>query len=493
MNSNEEENERCTILSEKAEKTDQGQTDRSQKSISLLLALALVFGNIVGSGIFIAVKETFEVFTSPHIGMVIVFWVSIGIVAIFGGLCYAELGSRIPLSGGDRAYIKEILGDKLSRCFVIFYVFLIRTLVFAAISVTAGKYFLVMINPDSKNSIIEKLLGIIVVIFCYILNCISKTVAMKAGFILTILKISAIVIIVGGGIVYLAKGNTAEWKTPFKLEGFNLSNLFSCIVSILYSYDSFNTIGMVAGDMKNPTRDLPIALIGGMSAVIFVYVMVIVSYCAILGFTVARTSPTIAYSSAVILLGKASPIIAILICCSALGSANGTLYTVASTCASAGFSGELPKLFSLVNRRSRTPILALSVITFITICFSFFNFQEILNYSAFISWIFYFITYLSLWVVKIKTRKRVLENVFQTPYLILIPVQLTCVFMIIMTFYQEPKGCSVFGALFLFVLFVQYIPPKYFESKNLDIAQTRFITFCGEKLGLELCETKDIS
>ncbi|KAF1743537.1 hypothetical protein MXB_4321 [Myxobolus squamalis] len=109
------------------------------KSVKFVGAFCLTYGQIIGSGIFITVKPTFLVFESNSIGMVMIFWALGGLISLIGGLCYAELGTRMPESGGERAYYK-------------------RSIALAALSLTVGKYLSVLFLSQ-QNATIEKLIG----------------------------------------------------------------------------------------------------------------------------------------------------------------------------------------------------------------------------------------------------------------------------------------------------------------------------------------------
>uniref|UniRef100_A0A6B2G0T7 Cystine/glutamate transporter (Trinotate prediction) n=1 Tax=Myxobolus squamalis TaxID=59785 RepID=A0A6B2G0T7_MYXSQ len=121
------------------------------KNISFIYALSMTIGSIIGSGIFVTAKDSFNVSDSESIGMVTLLWVSGALASMILGLSYAELGTRISQSGGERAYYKEILDDKFARTFVIFFVFIIKTLTMAALSVSAGRYLIVMVDMNQKK------------------------------------------------------------------------------------------------------------------------------------------------------------------------------------------------------------------------------------------------------------------------------------------------------------------------------------------------------
>ncbi|KAF0986528.1 hypothetical protein HZS_5425 [Henneguya salminicola] len=414
---------------------------------------------------------------------------------MIGGLCYAELGTRIRKTGGEKEYFAQILNKKLSIVFVVFFVFLIKTLTLGALAVTTGKnlYAIFFQDQKSETTYIEIIFSIATLLLCFIVNSVSKLIAIKAGVVLTILKIIAVLIIAGYGIYYLSTGNTTEWNTAFRTDDFKLINLGTCFISIFWAYDGSNTLGLIAGNMINPSRDLPLAIGIGISSIIVLYVMAVVSYSSILGFDVAKNATTIAVDAMQIAMHRASPVVSILICCSAAGAANTTMYAISSVSASAGYNREIPRVFSLVHKKNRVPLFSLFVIFIISVCFTFIDFNTLLGYCAFISWIFYFFSYVCLWKIKLTTRGEKLSGVFQVPYLLIIPIQLVCIFVVGMCFYLNLMGCSIFSAMLVGLYALLYIPKKYVHFPRLLAIENSFIQFCERYLSLELARPEDVS
>lgn len=468
---------------------------RPKKAINLLYAISMTIGTVIGCGIFITVKESFTVFQSTPIGMVDVFWISGGIVSILGAFCYVELATRMPESGGDRVYFKQLISQKFSRVFVLFFVFVIKSLLMAALAITTAKNLVSAFSSSHAASLIwlEQILALATISLCLFINCIGKELAVRAGFALTILKILAVLIITGGGIYFALRGEAEEWRNPFYMTGLSLPGLADCLIGIIWAYDGSNTIALIAGDMERPSRNLPLAIIIGFPIVIVLYVLAVTSYSAILDYNVARESTTIAISAAKRFLGKGTPVIAVLICCSATGAANGLLYALSCVSVSAGCSGELPKIFSLVQRRTRTPIFSIVAISLVSCLFTFLDFDRILRCCTFLTWIFYFASYYCLWKIKLQTRGQSLPGVFNVPYLLIIPIQIACIFVVSMSFYRDPIGCSIFAAVFLVGLALQYISFPFLCPFKHSQLQERIICYLCRTFYLEPARSQDIS
>ncbi|KAF1740291.1 hypothetical protein MXB_5457, partial [Myxobolus squamalis] len=97
-----------------------------------------------------------------------------------------------------------------------------------------------MIGLNAKNDTLEKILAISSLSLCLVVNLISKSVAMKAGVLLTILKTVAILIIIGSGLYYMGKGAAKEWNNPFTFQNLSVTNLGQTVNNIFFTYDGSN-------------------------------------------------------------------------------------------------------------------------------------------------------------------------------------------------------------------------------------------------------------
>ncbi|KII65561.1 b(0,+)-type amino acid transporter 1 [Thelohanellus kitauei] len=467
---------------------------RQNKAIGLVTAFCLTFTMLTGCGIFISVSPTFDVYISDSIGMVVVFWIFGGIVTLFGGLCYAELGTRIPESGGERAYYSMVLNAKVARIYVIFYTLIGRSITLAAVGVIAGSYFAnVFWSTHPNYEVAVKVVAFITILICFILNVTSKEIVNKISIPVTVVKIIGLLIVIGCGIYYMSTHKLPEWKQPFNVTGFQFDKFFLCITNVVFSYDGWNTIGMVVGDMKNPVRDLPLALISAIIIVVLMNVIIVVSYAGILGFAAVRTTQTVASDVGKQLLKGAYPILPLLIFISASGTADSILYSGSSVLMSAGYNGELPRIFSLVQYKKRTAIPALIVQLAVASIFLTFKFQVLLNFFAFLSWLFYFLSITCLLKIKMLSKEEPQTKIFKIPMAAIFPIQIICVFIIFVCFYLGPVGCSVFTILIVGVYACHYIPQNLVRASVFEQIHDNLCMFLIQKFGLVFADKSDIS
>ncbi|KAF1743538.1 hypothetical protein MXB_4322, partial [Myxobolus squamalis] len=206
-----------------------------------------------------------------------------------------------------------------------------------------------------------------------------------------------------------------------------------------------------------------------------------------------KISETVASNFAIKVLKKFSPVIPILICCSAIGAVIGNFFAASSVSASAGYSGELPKIFSLVQKKTRTPIFALFSQLIVSVAFLTIDFQKLLNYSAFITWLFYLLSLCCLLKIKFNNTKPESSNIFKVPTIIIFPMIFVCLFTICLSFYLSPMGCSVFAVFIILSVILQYIPERYTSLDILSRFQDSVCRFLQYHMALDFAQLNDIA
>lgn len=257
--------------------------------LGLFVTTAIVIGAVIGSGIFKKPALMAEHLGSPELMLAI--WVIAGAVTLFGALTNAEIASMIPITGGQYIYFREMYGD--------FYAYLYGWAVFAVIQTGSiasivyifahysGYFFpLPRFSADIENTIALhipfigsiyplrdigiKLVAIGIMFFLSFVNYLGVVFGGSLSAFFTIMKVAAILIIVGLGFA-LGDGNFANFATESPSYGIN-AGLFSGIMIALsgafWAYDGWNNITYAAGEVKNSQRNIPLALIIGTIVVI---------------------------------------------------------------------------------------------------------------------------------------------------------------------------------------------------------------------------------
>ncbi|KAF1743546.1 hypothetical protein MXB_3162 [Myxobolus squamalis] len=293
------------------------------KTMGFLKSSSFVFASIMGTGIFISVSDTFNVFSSNNILFVILLWIFGGFVAIIGSLCYAEVGNSFLKTARECVFYKKTLGKSWSVLFVIMSVFVVKTLSLASFALVASTYLV----------------------------------------------------------------NT--FVIPSSIDHDDTTIIFAIIFL----------------DIRNPSINLPLSNVVGVSSITIIYVLIIISYSSVLGYSHVRISKTVALSFAKLTMGPFYPMISVIVCFSALGDAVNTLYTCTEITAHAELEGILPTFFSSTHKKRMIPHASIIFMVYIliSICFVFFKLQTLLNFFTLVNWGFYFLSFTCMFIMKYKT------------------------------------------------------------------------------------------
>ncbi len=238
------------------------------RRLGLFDATMLVMGGIVGSGIFINPYVVAQQVHTPF--LILGAWAAGGAVALAGAFVYAELAARRPQVGGQYAYLREAFHPSVA--FVYGWVLLLVTQTggMAAVSVTFSRYFLeITHSPIPEGVVAAAALALLTIV-----NCFGVRAGSTVQSALMVLKIVAIAALVVAGFLFIkpAAQPAALLDRPLSM---NLLTAFGAAMTpVLFAYGGWQTSSFVAGEMKDPSRDLPRALLIGVVAVIILYMSV---------------------------------------------------------------------------------------------------------------------------------------------------------------------------------------------------------------------------
>lgn len=368
----------------------------------------LVMGIVIGSGIFLTTGIMAKSLPSP--GLILLAWIIGGILSMAGAMAYAELGAAMPQTGGQYIYLKEAYGS-LSGFLFGWTMFLVyQTGIIAALAVAFAEYFSYFFPSLSTNKIIfstaftifnhsfqyslsaGQIVGIVVIILLSLFNFIGLVLGSIIQNILTILKIGAIVAMVGLGFI-IGKGGDIEFY--FAPAGFSLSNLIMgfgvAMIAIIWTYDGWNNVNFAAGEIKNPKRNLPLALILGISGITALYIAVNYIYFYALPIDEMIGVIRIAEKAATVLFGGiGASLISAAVMISILGSLNGTILTGPRVYYAMAIDSLFFKRVANVHPRFRTPAFSI-FLQAVWACFLTLSgtFEQLITYVIFVTTIFY--------------------------------------------------------------------------------------------------------
>ncbi|ENK1243384.1 amino acid permease [Clostridium botulinum] len=428
-----------------------------QKNLGLFDAIAIVIGMVIGSGIFFKPSIVFQNAASPMLG--ILAWVVGGIITMASGLTVAEIASAIPKTGGIFVYIKELYGEKFA-----FLLGWVQSIIYipgsaAALAIVLSTQVTSFI-PLTANE--QKVLAITFIIFIMILNIISTKLVSKMQGIITIAKLIPIIaIILLGFIKGTAKGLTFNVTSSSTISGFG-----AALLGTLWAYDGWISVGNMAGELKNPKKDLPRSIIIGLGTTIVVYVLINLALIKIIPMDAIIASEKPASDAAIVLLGNAgSKIISAGILIAIFGALNGYLMTGVRIPLAMSQDKIIPfsNFFSKVHKRSGTPVNAF-IFEAILACLYVLSgsFNILTDLVMFVLWLFFTMTVAGIFILRTKFKH--LERPYKVPLYPIVPLIgiIGSVYIIISTLIT-----NTFYALCGIVITLIGIPVyKYVKNKN---------------------------
>jgi len=378
-----------------------------KKELGLLEAIALVIGIVIGSGIFFKPAIVSKNAGAPGLG--ILAWIVGGIITIAAGLTVAEIAAAIPKTGGLYAYLKELYGDIWA-----FLLGWVQVMVYfpggmaalAIVFATQATTFIPMTEVQ------QKLLAIFMVFLLSAANIISTKFGGKIQTIATIGKLVPIFVIAFFGLV---KG-TAHGFTPMVSPESTAGGFGLAVLGTLWAYDGWINVGSIAGELKNPARDLPRAIIIGLGLVLVAYLSVNLAVLNVLPFDQVVASKKAASDAAQVLFGGfGASFVSLGILVSIFGALNGYVLTSSRVPYAMAEEGMFPfkSFFGKLSEKSGTPVNSI-IFMFVlsTVYILTGSFDTLTDLVVFVLWIFFTMAVAGIFVLRkkfshIKTSYRV--------------------------------------------------------------------------------------
>jgi len=430
-----------------------------KRVLSLLDATMINAGGIIGSGIFM-VPAAVAMFTGSA-SLFFMVWIAGGIVSLFGALSVAELGAAMPRAGGQYVYLSEAYGPVWGYLYGWSAVAVINTASIAAVGVAFSEY-LRFFFPITDVSI--KGIAVATIVLLTIINILDVKSGARFQNLFTISKLGAIFVIIILGLV-MEGGSNQNLSPFFSDQSFTelVGPLGLAMVSVLWTFDGWIFITYVAGEVKNPGRNIPLSLIFCMLIVVTIYLLLNYVLIYTLGFTGMNGSDLVVSDAASVFLGnKGAAIVTLIILISLIGANNGFVLTSARI----NYAMAKDKLFfyqaSQIHPRFKSPSNALiiqcvwaSLLTFTG------TFNQLITYIIFASWIFYGMSAGA--VIILRNKKPDMERPYKTPAYPWIPIIfiLFAIFLTINTIIEAPRDAAIGAGIILAGL-----PMYYYWKKN---------------------------
>jgi amino acid transporter len=441
-------------------------------------AVSIIIGIVVGTSIFKTPSLVFSNVSGPWMGMGA--WALGGLLALAGALCYAELATTYPRTGGDYVYLTRAYGPLAGFLFGWAQLGAILTGSIGIMAYAFADYAANLWQPGKDHTV---WLAVAAVVALTVLNLLGVVIGKTAQNILSVIKVVGLLGITAAGILWGGSASLAV-ENPVGPGGFGLAMVF-----VLYAYGGWNDAAFVAAEVRNRQVNIPRALLLGTGGITLVYLLVNGAYLWGLGFEALRKDSTPAATVLGLVFGSGGAKgMSLLVMASALGAVNGLIFTGARVYAGLGADH---RIFALLGRwyprwgpvwslvaQSAVAVLLIVAVgavagrAFVDRCLGvlglaplpwdkyFGGFETLLAATAPVFWGFFLLTGLSLFVLRWKDRH--IERPFAVPFFPVAPFLFCamCVYMLYSSIAYAGQ-LSILGAAPLAIGL-----PLYFVSRS---------------------------
>jgi APA family basic amino acid/polyamine antiporter len=378
-----------------SEPTAQVQSFGLARRLGLFDATMLVMGGIIGSGIFVTPAEVARHVDTPL--LIVGVWVLGGIVALAASFVYAELAARRPAVGGQYAYLRDAYGPMPAFLYGWALLLVIQSGGMAAVAITFARYFGNLLQLPIPDGVVA--VGVLALLT--LINCMGVRSGSNVQSALMLLKIGAIAALVLAGF-WLAPASTAAMAPAVSQSLSTVAAIGAAMTPVMFSYGGWQTSSFVAGEMRNPQRDLARGLLFGVVGVVLLYTAVAFVCVHALGSGGLAASKTPATDVMRLALGdKGATFIAIGIAISALGFLSQGMLTAPRVYFAMAEDGLFFRRVAQVSPRTQVPVVAIVVqgVAAAVIAISG-TFGQILSYVVSVDFIFFGLTGAALFVFR---------------------------------------------------------------------------------------------
>ncbi|KAJ2701127.1 hypothetical protein FB645_004748 [Coemansia sp. IMI 203386] len=337
-----------------------------ERRLGLWSGMAIVMGSIIGSGIFST--PSLILGSVGSVGMSIVVWVIGAVVSLCGCAAYMELGTMLPKSGGEKAYLEAAFPRPRA---LLGFVFCLASILvcyptgLAADAVVTGSYLLYAITGDATGHSVwaERAIGVGVTALCALMHaCVAKT-AIRTQGLLTVVKALLLLLVVIVGLLNMGKSGLGS-SNVFAGTSTNANDYASALFKVFFAYSGYTALNYAVDELKRPEKTLPRAALGGLSLTAILYVLSNVAYFAVLDVqTIGASGTTVAGVFFTKALGAVwgQRIVPVLIALATFGNVMCGVFAASRVVFAAARDGYLPwdHLWGSVSQRFATPVWAL--------------------------------------------------------------------------------------------------------------------------------------
>ena len=363
-------------------------------------AVMLVVGGIVGVGIF--ANPAIVAGDVHSAGLALAAWIAGGVVAMLGAFVYAELAARFPATGGEYVYLRDTYGPLVGFLFGWTTLLVVHTGGLAAVTIV----FAQNLNVLAGGGLSERAVVVAVLAGLAAVNCLGVTVGAGVQSLLGLAKIAVIAVLITAGLLLAPHVSARAAASPPALPG-ALKGFGAAMIPVVFSYGGWQTANYVAGEIRNPQRNLARALMAGVAVVIVLYLLVNIACLRALGVDALGNTPT--PTSDVLARSVGAPagrLAAAAIALSALAFMSQSMLTGPRVCFAMARDGLFFRRVASVSRGSRAPAIATLVVAAWTGVLALSGrYDQILSYVVSMNFLFFGLSASCLFTLRRRERR----------------------------------------------------------------------------------------
>jgi solute carrier family 7 (L-type amino acid transporter), member 8 len=376
--------------------------------------------------------------------LALIVWSVCGLFSLLGALCYAELGTIISRSGGDYAYILEVYGRLAGFLRLWIEVIVIRPATLAVLALTLAKYVLepVFFGCEAPKLAVT-LLAVTALLIAGFINSFSVQLNTWIQDILSYCKLFALFVIIITGFVQIGRGRVDVFEDIFEDSKLNLGHVCNAFFSGTFAYIGWGDLNCIIDEMKNPKRDLPLAIIISCLLVTVMYTLANIAYFTTIMPAEMLNIPAVAVTFAQRLYGPVWWLMAVFVALSTFGAINGISMTTSRMFFVGAEEGQMPFILATIQMRWKTPMPASICVIVLAICYiAVDDVYSLMNYMGFVYTV---AVALAVAIViyfrfkKVKPEEKPLVGSIRVPLFIPIIYILISTIIIIFSFVGSPK------------------------------------------------------
>jgi APA family basic amino acid/polyamine antiporter len=364
------------------------------RKLGLFDSTSIVIGTMVGSAIFLVPSSIAQ--NMPSAPMILAMWVVAGLLSLLGALAYAELGAMMPATGGQYVFLRESFGPLGG--FLCGWSFFL-TARSGGIAVVAVGFSIYLSYFIKLTPLVSKAVACGLILFLSWVNYRGIRVGATVQNIFTSLKVLGVGLLIVSAFLSPAHAASTAPSAAFSMDHFGVA-----LIACLWAYNGWFAISLVAGEVRNPQRNLPLSLMMGVTAVIALYLLANLSYMRVFTIPQIAASERVASDAAQLTMGHVGAVlVSLTILISMFGTTNGNIMTASRLYFAQARDGLFFEKFGYVHPRFETP--AVSILgqgIWASVLAASGSYEVLFSYSTFTFWIFYAMTVAAVLILRRK-------------------------------------------------------------------------------------------